>query len=337
MITKLKLTNFRCHDEFELTFSNTRTFIYGFNGSGKSSIIEAICIASKMKSFRTNDLLDIIKQGCEYAKISVSTEVDTLHITITPTSKRLFVNQEEIKRYSNFVGRIHAVTISKEDDLLINGSPSDKRQFLNVELYLIDNNYKETYTKCDKLLKERNYMLKQLECNLDVLNVISNELLTTSLVVMQLRDDFTKELTSEVNKISFLKGLDIVIKYEPNATNNELKEHLLKDVGVDIKSQVTTKGVHRDDMTIYANGKDISKYYSMGEQKMVLIGIKLALVNMLVRRRKEQIVLLVDDLFSELDSVNKERLLNSNENIQIIANGVDIPDNDIYHLIKLGD
>ena len=161
MIKSLFVKNFRNHQELSLSFEKFN-YIEGLNGSGKTSLLEALYYVSLLKSFRTSDDKNLIKSGSEYAKVIVKTTNDNYEVVLTESSKFLKRNNKVITKMSEFIGGYKVVIFSLEDLMIIRGFPKERRMFMDIEMSQVTNSYLKDLTVYKQVLKERNALLKQL-------------------------------------------------------------------------------------------------------------------------------------------------------------------------------
>ncbi|MDR2822113.1 MAG: DNA replication and repair protein RecF [Acholeplasmatales bacterium] len=333
MIKSIELINFRLFDEVSFSFNSNNIYFYGDNGTGKSSILEAISIASKLHSNRTSDLEVVIKHNSNYARIVIYCE-NKLEIIISKDSKRLFIDNKEIKKFSLFVGHLKTVLFCKEDSLIINGTPKERRDFLNIEISQIDREYLETLSIYKKLLVQRNYLLKNLNLESDYfsLKVIGKELLKYAQIIVDKRISFLKDIETLLEKEYLIEGKKIKLVYIPSCDINTLNMYLVDDPSKDVQSGFTNFGPHRDDFKFTLNENDIRYVFSSGEQKMLLFALKISLFKLIIDDNK---ILLADDIMSDLDEKRRNIVLKSLKENNIIMNGqFDIEDSN-YEKIKL--
>ena len=175
MISKIKLKSFRLFDSLDLDVSSPLVILSGKNATGKTSILEALYLCSTGKSHRTNDLSTLIRKDDPFSIVEVIGDKQFKYV-ISKDSKSLFINKNEIKKISDFVGNLPEVLYSPDDISLIKGSKLDKRRFLDIEISLLDKIYLRNLNAYRKILAERNEILKQNTIDFNLLNVINERL-----------------------------------------------------------------------------------------------------------------------------------------------------------------
>jgi DNA replication and repair protein RecF len=304
MIQKLTLRNFRNHPFLEIQFNKKFIYIDGLNGSGKTSILESIYFVATSKSHRTQDEKQLIKHGEQFAQVKIQTDKDLFEIVISKKGKHALINRVEKRKISDFIGHLKVVMFAPEDMDLIKGSPLERRHFLDLEIVQLNKHYLKSLTNYKNVLKQRNSLLKKIDLNDDYtfLNILGEQLLESGLEIINHRQTFIDQL-NEVLKVNYalFSKHEAIIRYEPNVDEKAFRKSLFNNQKQDILYQTTLSGPHRDDFYIAFNGFDAKHYASQGEQRLILIALKLALLKMIEKETKQEVVLLLDDVFSELD------------------------------------
>ena len=341
-ITNLKLTNFRNYEKLNLHFSNYKNIIIGNNGLGKTNIVEAIYYLSITKSFRTNNQEVLIRENSDFAVIeaTVLNKIKNKYrVVITKDGKKIKIDNQEITKLSDYISKVNVVLFNREDMKLIKDNPSVHRKLINMDLSGFNNNYLRLLSLYNKILKQRNSYLKILKNKMadydDYLDIITNKLIEVGLQINKMRFDYISEINLYLNHIfnkSVKKG-DLYLKYVSNY-NEKSYDDLLRDYkksfNRDVNYGVTNIGVHLDDYIFELDGKLAKEYLSEGEQKSAVIAFKLSEVKYCMNKMNTTPILILDDLFSELDEKKINRIIGSfNKNFQIF-----ITTTDIKHLNK---
>ena len=328
LLRKLNLINFRNYKRLNITFSKNINIFIGNNAQGKTNIIESIYFLAITKSFRTtndsnliNDLSDITKVKGE---IKVEDIYKTLSIELTPSSKKVKVNENPVKKISDYITNFNVIISSPEDRYIINGTPAERRNFLNVELSQISRSYLKKYNEFNKLLKIRNDYLKMLfkSANSDqrYLDSLTDNLIEREILIYQERKKFIDRINERIGEIyKKIAGIiDLKIIYEPNIefssfdTDNlskVLKEKYRKTQRKEMENGTTLHGPHRDELRFLIENKDIKMFGSVGQQKLATIALKLAEIEVFKEETQTLPILLLDDVFSELDKKNQNRVI----------------------------
>ena len=327
MIKKIDLINFRNHNQLNLNFQNNKVYIYGENGVGKTAILEAIYFASTTKSMRTSNERDLIKNDENFAKIVIHFDNNTKNeIVISAKGKRIIANGIEKRRISDYIGDFNVVMFTSEDIDLIKGTPADKRNFIDLEWMQLDKKYLQNLNKYRKILRQRNALLKNLEIDSDYtfLNILGQQLFEIGSEIIEKRTEVIDLLNEELkNNIFKFDNQKIKIVYQPDQTISKLKKWFETRQKQDILYQTTQAGPHKDDFMITIGDRDSKVFASAGEQRLIVIAVKIALLNVITKIKKNKPILLLDDILSELDENNQQIFLsNLPKDNQIIMTSV---------------
>lgn len=340
MIKKISLRNFRNHQNLDLNFNKKFIYIKGPNGSGKTSVLESIYYVSTTKSHRTNLDINVIKENEFFSQIKLETNSKKYMIVISENGKIVNINGKEIRKLSDFIGNLKVVMFSPEDLNLIKGSPSVRRSFIDIELMKINKTYLNNLNVYRNILKQRNALLKNLDLNSDLtfLNILGKQLYEVGIKIIDDRNLFIEKLKNEtIGTYEKFSTNKIEITYEPDLTKEELLKHIEKNQKQDILYKSTVSGPHRDDFSIKFNDKN-AKNASQGEIRLIVIALKLGLLKLIKNEVNEDVILLLDDVLSELDKNVQNKFINElPEDIQVIMNSaINISANNNIQVIELG-
>lgn len=329
IIKSLNLMNFRNYDNLNIDFDEKTNILYGKNAQGKTNILEAIYMCSTTKSHRGNKDKEIIKFKEEEAHVKLILEKNKanhridLHLKKNKT-KGIAINGYPIKKHGEIFGLLNIVFFSPEDLEIIKKGPGERRRFLDTELCQINKLYLHNLINYNKVLVQRNNLLKQIPKNknlIDTLSVWDEKLIEHGRKIISFRNKFIKNLNEIINNIHFkltAERENLKIKYEPNVESDDFYNRIKKNRDRDIYLGSTTCGPHRDDMCFIIDGIDIRIYGSQGQQRTVALSLKLAEIELVKTIIKEKPILLLDDVLSELDRSRQNDLLNSIGDIQTI-------------------
>jgi len=336
-ITELKLSNFRNYQHQKFIFSKEKNIIIGNNGSGKTNIVEAIYYLSITKSFRTNNDDIVIKEGEDLATVEgiIKTKLTNKYkIVISKTGKKVFIDQDSIPKLSDYISKINIILFNPEDLKLIKDNPSTHRKLINMELSILNNIYLKILSNYNKILKQRNTYLKSMMVNSmipkDYLDILTDKLIDYGLQIFKIRtkfiDDINEYLNINYQKITKKEGLTLkYISDYTNLTKNELVKKYQKLLKKDINYGKTHLGIHLDDFIYFFNDHYAKDYLSEGEQKNAVISFKLAEVKVFQKQTGTMPILVLDDLFSELDQEKITRIIKFfKKNIQIFITTTDL-------------
>ena len=354
IIKSLELADFRNYDNLKIDFSSGTNILYGDNAQGKTNILEAIYVSATTKSHKGSKDKEIIGFGKEEAHIRTILEKDGAEYRVDMhlrgnRSKGIAIDGQKIKRASDLIGMLNVVFFSPEDLSIIKNGPSERRRFMDMELCQLDQIYLNSLSKYNKLVVERNKVLKDLfehPENSVLLDVQDKQLCEYGSIIIKAREKFITELNEIIRPIheKLTGGKELLsVYYEPNVEQAEFEKKLSSSRKKDIYAKQTTVGPHKDDFSfivrksIEDDGIDIRKYGSQGQQRTASLSLKLSEIEIVKKSKKENPVLLLDDVLSELDSNRQNYLLNTIGNIQTIitCTGLDEFVNNRFEIDKL--
>ena len=331
MISRIKLKNVRRFDNLTLNVDSNIVILHGNNATGKTTVLEAISLASITKSHRTNNLKEIIKENQMYSDIRISYKNKDFRIVLSSVGKMVSINNIEQPKISEYIGEFPTIFFSPSDLDIITSSPTLRRQFLNQEISQISHLYLKNLNQYNKLLQERNILLKSLEVNSDtkLLDVLTSQLIEDGKKIIVERENFVRQLNQVINKIHQKMNSNEVIEilYQPSVAIDKIDEVFESKKISDIMSHQTNYGPQRDELVFLLNGKNAAKYASQGQIRNIILSTKLALCEIIYNHTNKYPVLLLDDVLSELDITRQNSLLNMLKeltNIQTFISTVDI-------------
>lgn len=344
-IIDLKLKNYRNCKNIEMDLDSQKILIIGKNAQGKTNILESIYFLSTLKSPRTSNTLEIINFGGKCFQINAEikksgTEIELDFSYDKEKNKEIKVNKLKT-RPKEFKSVLKTVLFSTQDLLLLRGTPQDRRDWLDSAISQIYPAYDDRLTKYNKIRIQKNNFLKDYSQNEILLDVYNEQLTVLGSNIIYLRKKFLKEIEKIAQEKHSTISLTergnekLTIKYECNFINkeNELEvneiaqmfqqklEERKKD---EIQRGQSLVGPHRDDIIFYINEQESTKFASQGQQRTIVLSLKLAELDIITKKTGEPPVLLLDDVLAELDDLRQNYLLNTiNENIQTIITSVD--------------
>lgn len=328
-IKSIELNQFRNYENLDLQFDVGTNILYGDNAQGKTNILEAISVSGTTKSHKGSKDKEMIRFGQEESHIKTVVMKEHMEYQIDIHMKKhktkgVAVNKVPLKKAGELFGILNIVFFSPEDLNIIKNGPSERRRFLDSELCQLDKIYFSDLVKYNKILNQRNKLLKDLTFRPDLkdtLPIWDEQLLEYGKRIIKRRASFIDELNEIVlnihKKISGNKE-ELVLKYEPNIDGAFFQDELNRSKERDMKYCQTSVGPHRDDMLFSIEEIDIRKYGSQGQQRTSALSLKLAEIELVKKSIHETPVLLLDDVLSELDSNRQNYLLNSIHDIQTI-------------------
>lgn len=329
IIKSLELQDFRNYDTMKIDFDSGTNIFYGDNAQGKTNILEAIFMIATTKSHKGSKDQDIIRFGQEEGHIraylykdDITRQID-MHLRKNK-SKGIAIDSQKIKKAADLLGLLNVVFFSPEDLNIIKNGPAERRRFLDMELCQLDSFYLYNLNHYNKIINQRNKLLKDLSSNpslRDTLSIWDSQLASFGGKIIERRSLFINQLNEIIREIhSKLSGGKecISIQYEKNAESEELETKINKSRDRDIYLKQTTVGPHRDDIAFMVNDIDIRKFGSQGQQRTAALSLKLSEIELVKKSIHDTPVLLLDDVLSELDSSRQNYLLNQIGNIQTI-------------------
>ena len=340
-IKSLKLQNFRNYSHLDITFNDGLNIIIGNNAQGKTNILEAIYFLSITKSNLSVNDKNCIKKDSLYAKIIGVMEdkigSKKLELLMNVKGKKLLINNKEIKKHSEYVGNLKVIIFNPDDVRLIKEAPGNRRRFINIEISQLYSKYINILNEYNLVLKQRNEYLKVIKTgkvNELYFDILTEKLIDLADMIYRYRIDFIENINKYIgnvfNSISNSKGL--IIKYNPSiviSNMDNLKENMLNKLKQNYEREIfmgnTLYGPHRDDFSFVLEDNDLLVYGSQGQIKMAILALKLSLIDVFKDVCGEYPVLLLDDLFSELDVEKRNKVINYlNKDIQTIVTTTDL-------------
>lgn len=347
-INNLNLHNFRNHKKSIFEFGDDITLIEGPNGSGKTNILEAVYVLSTGKSPRAKYDRDLIEYDAPFttvkANVEVENEVLDLEMQIiksetfsNASSKRAKINKVP-KSISFFCGKFNSVLFTPEDIQLITGSPSERRRYMDSVLIQTDKKYKKVHALYTKALKQRNRLLEMIRDENkghDQIEYWTAQLLENGTYIQRSRKHALEKIEVELIKngtiISNYQNLEL--KYKKSNLSEERLEQLRQN---EIYAGTSLVGPHRDDFEILFNERNIGEFGSRGEQRSIILSLKLAEIDFIDSENNERPVLLLDDIFSELDEKHKRSVLDIVTNQQTLVTSAEkIFEGKVKNVIKI--
>ena len=329
IIKSLELMNFRNYEFLDLKFSEGTNILYGDNAQGKTNVLEAIYLSATTKSHKGSKDKDIVCFDKEEAHIRTYLAKEGIEYKIDMhlrknKSKGVAVDGQKLKKAADLLGLLNVVFFSPEDLSIIKNGPAERRRFVDMELCQLDNFYLYNLNHYNKIINQRNKLLKDMYFNpqlKDTLNIWDSQLVSFGSKIIERRRMFVGQLNEIIYGIhKKLSGdrEELIIKYEPDVEIDDFETILKKNQEKDIKLKQTSVGPHRDDFSFMTGNIDIRKFGSQGQQRTAALSLKLSEIEIVKKITKDTPVLLLDDVLSELDSNRQNYLLNSIGNIQTI-------------------
>ena len=340
IIKRIGLKNFRNHQSLSFDFTDNLNVLTGLNAVGKTNIVEAIYYLSLGRSFRTSEDVDLIKKNQDRAEIDATILEGELtrkiKIIITKTGRMVMINGKNISKLSELSKCVNVILFQPKDVMLFSGPPRDRRSFLDIAISKKSSIYLDYISRYDKVLKERNDLLKMDKVDQTLLDVTTELMVKLSGSIISYRQMYVKDINDILNKITraltgekgkFELKYYPFVPYDANYQENAKKAFKRAEES-DFKHKQTSIGIHREDISISLNGRDIATFGSQGENRIAALALKLSPYFLIEDKDKKPIIVL-DDVMSELDQINQERLikfLRKFNQVFITGTKLDIPD-----------
>lgn len=346
----LKLVNFRNYVKDEIDFDDNLNIIYGQNGSGKTNLVEAIYVLSLTKSFRTNIDRNLIQKGELSTKIEgvVDKNIqEKYQVVISKEGKKVKINNNVKLKISDYISNFNIVLLEPDEQIIFTEPPSTRRRLLNISISQIRNDYITYLNNYNKILKQRNFYLRELSINgnasKDYLNILTNNLITYGKKINELRKEFIDSINKFITQkySSIFENGDLKINYNSvynNKSSEELFEIYNKNYIKEINTGKTLLGVHHDDIIFNLDRENIAEWGSNGQRKNAILAFKLSEIEVLKDLKKDNPILILDDLFSAMDNekiLKIIKLINNNIQTFITTTNLDKIDESLLQYAKI--
>jgi len=332
-LESIRIANFRNHILLEFEPGPSITVVHGRNGTGKTSILEAVHYCSLTRGFSGSTDRDCLAFGSDHFSIRGSFLSDRSHKTevriaySTDNEKRIFVNEQEMDSFSRHIGAIPCVTFTPCELSIVSGPPSERRRFIDSAICQHDRKYLADMMQYRRVLQQRNALLStgiDTPSNMAAFDIWTDQLSVLAATIFVSRIGFLRKFKALFRQIySWFPGNiepEMVYQSSYGKLDHESGYDELTDIfrsryqnlkAQEIQRRQTLAGPHRDDLLLLAGGHETRKFASQGEQRSYLIAMKMALRSYLYEETGEHPIILFDDLFSELDPVVEERIIDS--------------------------
>lgn len=342
-LCELNLINFRNYSSLKIKLNPHINIIYGNNAQGKTNLLESIYVLAITKSHLLNLDNNLIKNNENIMKIKgtyIKNGIKTkLELNNQDNNKILKIDNKEIKKVTDYINSsLNTIIFYPEDLEMIKGNPSNRRNFLNLELSQLSNNYLNILTEYNKLLKIRNDYLKKMAKNIPIdenyFDIITNYLVDKCYLIYKMRKKFILKINEYCGKIFYdiAKKENFHLKYITNFEISEeinFKTELLLKLKNSLKKEIklgtTLYGIHRDEIEFYLKNDNLKNYGSQGQQRLAVLSTKLAEIEIFKQYKDTYPILLLDDVFSELDDIKKNNIINYlSDEVQVIITTTEI-------------
>ncbi len=332
------MKNYRNYDELILDFNDNLNIIIGDNAQGKTNLLESIYVLAVTKSFLSINDKNLIMFDSRYSLVKGSlnnnTSFDELEVLISEAGKIVKINKKEIKKLSDYISKLNVIIFSSDSIRIFKDSPMSRRKYFNIQISQINKIYLSNLSNYNLLLRQRNEFLKIIDIHkkndMDYLDVLDEKYINLSLNIYDYRKKYIDLVNKYIDNIFYsitgIKKLKLVYSSNIDGFDKDLfKDKLRSNLNREIQYKSTFLGPNRDDYFFELGGKNLSLYGSQGQIRSAVFALKLAEVKLFTDVLSDTPILLLDDIFSELDITKRNNIVKylSNE-VQTIVTTTDI-------------
>lgn len=332
------MKNYRNYDELILDFNDNLNIIIGDNAQGKTNLLESIYVLAVTKSFLSINDKNLIMFDSRYSLVKGSlnnnTSFDELEVLISEAGKIVKINKKEIKKLSDYISKLNVIIFSSDSIRIFKDSPMSRRKYFNIQISQINKIYLSNLSNYNLLLRQRNEFLKIIDIHkkndMDYLDVLDEKYINLSLNIYDYRKKYIDLVNKYIDNIFYsitgIKKLKLVYSSNIDGFDKDLfKDKLRSNLNREIQYKSTFLGPNRDDYFFELGGKNLSLYGSQGQIRSAVLALKLAEVKLFTDVLSDTPILLLDDIFSELDITKRNNIVKylSNE-VQTIVTTTDI-------------
>jgi len=329
-IHSLALKNFRSYARLGVQFSGGINILQGANAAGKTNVLEAIGLLSFGKSFRTGKDAECIREGAQSAYIKGEIGKAAGKLTIESAlardgKKSLKINSEPVRRMGELFGHFIAVVFAPEDLKVLKESPSLRRRFIDMEISKLRPAYFFALQEYQKALAQKNALLKsrmKAEQLQKLVAIYNEQMAEHGEKIISARGEFLARLeqTGQTVHDHLSGGEKLTLKYRASVDGEHIKDALIQKMERSLQSEIdqgfSLVGPHREDLSVYIGGAEVKTYSSQGQVRTAMLALKIATLEIARADFEENPVLLLDDVFSELDETRQKALLEYAQDVQ---------------------
>ena len=326
-IERLILNNYRNYDKLDIELSPNLNIFIGKNAQGKSNILESIFVLALTKSYMNVKDQTLIKDGKDFFKLNAvlsdKDKRDDFEVVCSFHSKKLKINHFDVKKYSDYVSKMKVLIFSPYNVNFVKDGPNVRRKSINIVISQFSSNYLQLMQKYNAVLKKRNQFLKTIQFlddyNSIYLAQLNDKFCTLAVDIVLEREKFVEDINRVISQIYYeIMGYsNLGFSYVTNVLKNGSRDDMI----VSLKDKLSTMydrekaygatliGPHRDDFIFYLDGKELSLYGSQGQIRAAILALKLAELLIFKDKYDDYPILLLDDIFSELDVEKRNRLV----------------------------
>ena len=339
LLKNIKLQNYRNYDSLFYDFKQRKTLFVGKNAQGKTNLLESVYYLSALSSNRIRKDSELIKFNCEDCRISadvIKNDIDvSLDVYINPPKNKILkVNGLKKSKSADFLRVLSVVNFSSADLMLLRGEPTNRRKWLDLAICQVWGAYYEKLSKYNKIRLQKSNFLTQFQIDKTMLDAFNTQFSIAAANIVYLRVKFLVELekiakekhknVSQEEELSFNYESDLDLNLGLKELAQVIYDKLCLLQDEEIRRQQCLFGPHRDDISFFINKIDAKKYASQGQQRTLVLALKLAELDIIREKTGEAPILLLDDVLAELDNIRQNYLLASiSDDVQTIITSVD--------------
>ena len=335
-IKNLKIINFRKIENIDIELNKNINVFIGNNAQGKTSILNAIYMLALTKFDKNVNDEEIIKKGSLFSKVKGNIKVGKiskkLEVILEKNVKVLRIDGNVCNRVTDYLSNLNVIMFSPDALDIVKKSPCIRRNLINVELCQLYPSYVKILNEYNRILKIRNeYIRKNFNnINFDYFDVVTSNLIDRAIIIMNYRKAFISKLNENISNVYYkiMKQEGLKINYVcnlPCCDKNELVKFYRENFVNEISQKVTLFGPHRDDFDFYLHDENLKLYGSQGQQRVAILSLKLSEISIFKEVKGYYPIVLLDDIFSELDIEKRRNLLKFiKSNIQFIITTTDV-------------
>ena len=337
-VKSLKVENFRNYDNRFVEFYDGINLISGKNGQGKTNLVEAVMLTALTKSPRTSHDEDMRKENTDQTFVEVCVQHNFGDVNISASfsqseKKQFHINKNPVKKLSDVFGNLVAVYFAPSDLKIVSGGPQERRDFMDTDISQLSGSYYNLTLRYEKVLSQRNKLLKfvhEKSAIIDQIEIWNSQLAYLAGLIIKTRKNFIQKLStpaSEALKHISKDADNLTISYlgVKGETAKEIEQEILNSLHNNLERDMelgyTSIGPHRDDVKFELNGRDLKVFASQGQQRSVVLALKIAEMKVFEEELGEKPIFVLDDVFSELDSARQKKLFEMLSGTQVMMTG----------------